>query len=84
MGVFFLGIKNKLSGVFLRKQLLFLLLEIKKNCQRRPASASHTGVFFLFGVIRIITCAGASRTDVFFLGLKNNCPRRLASAPPPT
>ena len=32
---------------------------------------SHTGNFFLFEVIRIVTCAGASRTDVFFLlGIK--------------
>ena len=32
-----------------------------KNCQRRPPPPPRTGVFFLFGVIRIITCA--VRTD---------------------
>ena len=53
----------------------FFLFKVKKLSE----GASRTDVFFLFGVIRIITCAGASRTDVFFLGLKNNCLRRPAS-----
>ena len=57
------------SRCFSQKAIAFLLLGLKNNCQ--GVTHPHTGVFFLFGVIRIITCAGASRTDVFFLlGIK--------------
>ena len=44
--------------------------------------------FFLFGVIRIITCAGmkpvrVAQTFSFFFSLKNNCQGRLAPASAP-